>query len=684
MTPPDVQPGDLRARIETLGFQNRHHFLEVALSRNQGLLSTAEQERLLDTRVAVPGLGGVGGVHLVTLTRMGFGGFRLADFDHFEPANINRQYGAKIDHFGRSKLDAMVAEATQINPYLDLTLFPAGVNERNVTAFLEGADIVVDGIDFFAFEIRRLIFSRAREMGIPVITAGPVGFSAAMLIFMPDQGMSFDDYLALEDGMTREEMLLAFLIGLAPRATQRAYIDPTRIDLYAQQGPSIAAACQLCAAVAATEAVRIVLKRPGIRPAPHYAQYDPLVHRFHRGRLVMGNRHPWQRFKLNRLKSLWLNGHGPLRAGWTAAPLIRSRSDRLAPPVRDYILQAAIHAPSGDNCQPWRFHVEGNRVSLFLRPEIDRSLFNVEQYASLIACGAAVENMRLAATRYGFEGRVEFLPQPTDPWRVADINFQAKGTKEDPLQRYIPERHTNRTAYQDRPIPPQDLAALVSQGRDIPGVALELFEDRARRQKIAHLVWQADQIRLENRQLHAHFMDMVRFTATAALARRDGLPLDNLEAGSGGNLFLRLTRPWPVMKACNHLGASRLIARISYNAILQSSAVGLLKCPDHTPGSFLEGGRALQRIWLAATRAGLDFQPMTAITLFWLRWKLGAQNELPARQRHALDRLWPAYEALLGDAGCPDRGHVMLFRIGFGRRVTCRTLRRSLDSFFLP
>ncbi len=681
MTAPATSPPDLRARVHALGFQNRLHYLEVALERNRGLVSMAEQERLLDARVAIPGLGGVGGVHLVTLTRMGFGGFRLAEFDHFEPANVNRQYGAKVDHFGQPKLEAMVAEAQQINPFLDLALFPEGIHENNVTAFLEGADIVVDSIDFFAFDVRRRIFNRAHEMGIPVVTAGPVGFSAAMLVFMPDRGMAFDEYFAIQDEMPLEEKLLAFLLGLAPRGAQRDYIDPSRIDIYAQQGPSVAAACQLCASVAATEALRIVLKRPGVRAAPYYFQYDPLVRRFHQGRLRKGNRHPWQRFKLNRLKSRWLNGNGPLRAAWKAAPLIQTRPSTLISPVRDYIVQAAVHAPSGDNCQPWRFQADRQRIKLSMRPEVDRSLFNVAQYATLIACGAALENMGLAATRYGFESRVVSFPRPSEALRVADIHFQANGIKEDPLQRYIPERHTNRSIYDGRAIPNGILDGLRAQGGSIAGVNLELIEDGERRREIARMVWEADRIRLENRMLHAHFMGMVRFSTTDALRLRDGLPLDNLEAGLGGNLFLRLTRPWLAMKLCNHLGASRLIARISHNAITQASAVGLIRCRDSSPQSFLDGGRALQRVWLAATRAGLDFQPMTAITLFRLRWQLGAQAAFPHHQRKRLENIWPVYDGLLGNDRRPDQGHVMLFRIGYGRRATCRTLRRPLDTF---
>ena len=395
----------------------------------------------------------------------------------------------------------------------------------------------------------------------------------------------------------------------------------------------------------------------------------------------MGNRHPLQRLKLKWLKARWLNGEGPLRASWKPAPLVNPKSTRLCEPVVDYILQAAIRAPSGDNCQPWRFRVDQNRISLYLKPEIDRSLFNVEQYASLIACGAAVENMCLAASRYGFEARVSLFPHSPEPLRVADVDFEAADRAEDPLQSFIPDRHTNRTVYDGRAVSARILATLKAQCDGFPGVALDLMTDRKRLRQIARLVWQADRIRLENRHLHAHFMQMVRFSTNEALRLRDGLPLGNLEAGKGGEMFLRATRPWAAMNACNHLGASRLIARISFNGINQASAVGLVKCGDLTPDSFLRGGQALQRIWLAATREGLDFQPMTAITLFWLRWQLGRQDAFAAHQRRLLEIMWPAYERLLIGDDNAGQGHVMLFRIGYGRPVACRTLRRPIQNF---
>ena len=73
----------------------------AAFSRNLGLVDPEEQETLKKSRVAIAGLGGVGGVHLTTLARMGIGRIRIADFDHFEIHNINRQAGATVSTLRR-------------------------------------------------------------------------------------------------------------------------------------------------------------------------------------------------------------------------------------------------------------------------------------------------------------------------------------------------------------------------------------------------------------------------------------------------------------------------------------------------------------------------------------------------------------------------------------------------------
>lgn len=267
-----------------------------AFARNLGLVSEAEQQRLRDSRVALAGLGGVGGAHLLALARLGIGGFALADFDRFETANLNRQAGAFGSTLGRPKLEVMAEIARDINPDVRLRLFADGIHEGNVDAFLEGAVAAVDGLDFFNMRARRLLFDRARRLGIPALTSGPVGFGATLHVFMPD-GMSFDEYFDLSDEMSEAEQVLHFGLGLAPRLLHLRYFRPSLLDLSGRRAPSLGPACLLCAGLVATEIANLVLRRRPVRAAPYFFQFDPLVQAYTIGRLRWGNRGLGQRLK---------------------------------------------------------------------------------------------------------------------------------------------------------------------------------------------------------------------------------------------------------------------------------------------------------------------------------------------------------------------------------------------------
>ena len=115
-----------------------------AFSRNIGWVTQAEQVKLKKSRIAIAGLGGVGGAHLLTLTRLGISNFNIADFDDFDVHNLNRQAGAFMPFMGQPKIDTVARLARDINPEIDLRLFPQGIKPENVDEFLRDVDVYVD------------------------------------------------------------------------------------------------------------------------------------------------------------------------------------------------------------------------------------------------------------------------------------------------------------------------------------------------------------------------------------------------------------------------------------------------------------------------------------------------------------------------------------------------------------
>jgi tRNA A37 threonylcarbamoyladenosine dehydratase len=267
---------------------------EQAFQRNLGWITEREQQVLRSKRVAIAGLGGVGGAHLLALTRLGIGRFTLADFDHFELHNFNRQVGANVGTIGRPKIDVMAEMALAINPELELRRFEGGVDASNAAAFLDGVDLYIDGLDFFVLDVRQRVFNLCTERGIPAITAAPLGMGAALLVFMPGK-MTFEEYFRMGTAPLAEKAA-KFLVGLSPSMLQMGYlVDQTRLDLDARKGPSTPMACELCAGIAATEALKVLLGRGRVLAAPWGVHFDAYKNRLRRTWRPGGNGHPLQR-----------------------------------------------------------------------------------------------------------------------------------------------------------------------------------------------------------------------------------------------------------------------------------------------------------------------------------------------------------------------------------------------------
>lgn len=273
-----------------------------AFSRNLGWVAEQEQDRLRSSRVAIAGMGGVGGFHLLTLSRLGVGAFNVADFDTFDLVNFNRQAGAGVSTLGKHKLDVMSAMASDINPELDLRQFPSGLDESVLDDFLTDVDLYVDGLDFFALDIRQAVFAACAKRGIPAITVAPLGMGAALLNFLPGQ-MSFEKYFGFSQN-NQLEKAIRFFIGLAPARLHMGYlVDPSKIDLARHKGPSTVMGCMLCAGVASTEALKILLGRGRVSSAPWGVHYDAFKNRLERTWRPGGNdRNPLQRYALSMLR----------------------------------------------------------------------------------------------------------------------------------------------------------------------------------------------------------------------------------------------------------------------------------------------------------------------------------------------------------------------------------------------
>ena len=143
-------------------------------SRTEALIGADAMEILRNAKVAVFGIGGVGGYTVEALARSGVGAFDLIDNDIVSVSNLNRQIIATVDTIGRPKVEVMKERILSINPQADVTIrqsffLPENKDEYN---FLEYA-YVVDAVDTVTAKIAIIQYSK--EAGVPVISSMGTG-----------------------------------------------------------------------------------------------------------------------------------------------------------------------------------------------------------------------------------------------------------------------------------------------------------------------------------------------------------------------------------------------------------------------------------------------------------------------------------------------------------------------------
>ncbi len=140
----------------------------VRLDRNRNNITRVEQDRLGALRIGVAGLS-VGHVIAHTLAAQGLcGNLRLADFDHLELSNLNRVPATVFD-LGVNKAHVAARRIAELDPYLPVEVFDAGLTVDTVDAFLDGLDVVIEECD--SLDMKALLREGARARRIPVLMA---------------------------------------------------------------------------------------------------------------------------------------------------------------------------------------------------------------------------------------------------------------------------------------------------------------------------------------------------------------------------------------------------------------------------------------------------------------------------------------------------------------------------------
>lgn len=642
---------------------NEADFIELRTSRNRYKITAEEQALLSQRKVGVIGLSVGGQVALTLATERSCGELRLADFDVLEISNLNRLREG-VFNLGLKKTTLAARAIAEIDPFLKVICYDEGITDQNMNGFLEGLDVLVEECDGLAVKLK--VRDRAKELGIPVVMEA--NDRATLDIERFDLEPNRPILHGLLEGLdltrvgelkTNDEKV-PYLMPMVGEATMSDKLRASLLEVgeSIETWPQLASDVALGAGLVANVVRRIALGQLN-NSGRFFVDLEELVK----------DRAPI---------TLDVSQNEILDVNVAAEPILIAKDQiDLNDIIIEELLQAAILAPSGGNEQPWQWVRFNSELQLFPKRFFGDSLLNYRNNATFLALGAAAENIVLEAHDLGLHVKVN---PPTADQQFCRFRFYSspvEGVEShtwDELASFIDKRETNRRITQATPIDDAILNQLALSIGDL--CELKFATDRKAIANIAEVAGCSDRIRMLHPQGHRDLVREIRWTKEDAEYQKDGIDLSSMELTAAEHAGLRMIKSDRAAELLRHWKRGKSLERLTRKAIINASAVGLITVPKATIENRFIVGRALERLWLTATKLGLSLQPHTAAVFLFARAFGADTNSFNSEELEELsslrNSLREVFQITSGD-------ELFLFRLFPGSQALGSSLRRPIS-----
>ncbi len=290
------------------------------------------------------------------------------------------------------------------------------------------------------------------------------------------------------------------------------------------------------------------------------------------------------------------------------------------------LVALATLAPNSHNTQPWTFRAAaGNR--LLLQPDLNRRtpVVDPDDHHLFVSLGCAAETLAVAAMGLGWSCDME-----TDASGEVTASLGPGKARPDALFPAIVDRQSTRSTYDARPVPIDDMIALVDAGT-APGINLALMTEPRERSQMRDLIVAANTAQTADPEFRAELKSWMRYNPTSAMNNGDGL----LTAATGNPSLPDWIGPRAFDLFYDPDAETDKIAQ----QVTSSSGLAVFVAEESGPQAWVQVGRVAQRFLLTATARGIKSafvnQP---VEVAWMRPALAAMVGLPGQRPNLVVR----------------------------------------------
>jgi len=653
-------------------------FVQVRTNRNQNKITLAEQALLNTKKIGIVGLSVGQSIALTLAMERTCGELRLADFDTAELSNLNR-LRTGVHNLGLKKTIIAAREIAEIDPYLKIVIYNDGLSKDNMHAFFTdgGAlDLFVEVCDGLDIKIESRF--KARELKVPVVmdTNDRGMLDVERFDLEPDRPIlhGFVEGLNPDNikNLTNEQKIphILKIVG-AEGISTRLKASMIEVEQSINTWPQLASSVVLGGALTTDVARRILLDQYH-DSGRYYVDLDELV----------GDK----------------DKNGPYTVPASYLPPAELTKEQMLDIIAaddptdtgivleekeiTEIVKAGTMAPSGGNAQPWKFLYKNKALYIFHDAHFSHSILDYNNLGSYVAIGAVIENISIKSEAMRLKIDVNYFPVEHQKSLVAVITFEKNEHPESTgLEKGISMRLTNRTIGARQELPDSVYSRLQESIRNYEGSELHFVTEEKLMKEVGDLLATTEMLRIIHPRGHYDtFTNELRWTPDENEEKRDGLDTRTLGATASEVAALRIANDAQAIEMVRKLHGGHAFKKSVHKSVAASAAIGILTMPEFSDLNFLNGGRAIERVWIEANLMNVAFQPIAQLVFMLARLNHGQAAEMDEYYKQQFESLDQKFYTLLPQLA--QKQPVFIFRLCKAEQPEILSLRRPIESSF--